>query len=215
MVSQVWWLGLLLAALTGLVLWGMFQTLRAQKALRAEQALQAEADAAHRRGLAEQDRWLEAHRDVLEAEIARLRDDAGQVDQALGQQVRALERQMGGERAAHWREVQALRWQCDELSGLLAAARTDLLSIRTAPACERLGGEADAYLQACPACDVLREEVNNLRALLDHSDTAQAALQHRANVLEQQMATGQRQLEALRHGRPCAPIPLPLMCPVA
>lgn len=283
-IGQVWWLNLLLAGLTGLVLGQLFQ------ALRERQARLAEIDAVHRRCWAEQDRWLEEHmqqseaaetdrldalarvqvlgqscdealqalarsqadRDSLDAEVAWLRDDAVRADQALRalteardeglqtierlrremdgaraghcqaeqalcQQMLALERQMGGERAAHRREVQALRVQCDELSELLAAVRADLLVAQMKPAPERqaLQVDAEAHRQVCQARDALRDEVSKLLDLLDQSDTAQAALQHRANVLEQQMAIGQRQLEELRQGLPREPARLPLMRPVA
>ncbi|MEX8493122.1 hypothetical protein [Sphaerotilus sp.] len=235
-IGQMWWLDLLLAGLTGLVLGGLFQ------ALRERQARLIERDAVHRRCWAEQDRWLEEHtqrseadRCGLDAEISQLRNDASRADQALRElteardqslqtvervrremegaragycqaeqalchQMRSLERQMGGERVAHRREVQALRVQCDELSELLASARADLLAVQAKQIHERqaLQVDAEAHRQVCQARDALQDEVGKLLDLLDQSDTAQAVLQHRANVLEQQMAIGQRQLEALR-----------------
>lgn len=285
-IGQWWWLDLLLAGLTGLVLGGLFQ------ALRERQTRLAEIDAVHRRCWAEQERWLEEHaqrseaaeldrldalaqvqalghardeallalalaqgeadRGGLDAEIARLREEAArseqalqdlaeardqslqtiervrremdsaragyrQAEQALCQQMLSLERQVSGERAAHRREVQALRVQCDELNELLAAARADLLAAQAKQAQERqtLQVDAEEHRQVCRARDALRDEVRKLLDLLDQSDTAQAALQHRANALEQQMAIGQRQLEELRQGQPREPARLPLMRPVA
>lgn len=140
-----------------------------------------------------------------------------QAEQALCQQLLSLERQVSGERAAHRREVQALRVQCDELNELLAAARADLLAAQTKLAHERqiLQVDAEEHRRVCQGRDALRDEVSKLLDLLDQSDTAQAALQHRANVLEQQMAIGQRQLEELRQGLPRELARLPRMRPVA
>ena len=134
-IGQVWWLNLLLAGLTGLVLGQLFQ------ALRERQARLAEIDAVHRRCWAEQDRWLEEHmqqseaaetdrldalarsqadRDSLDAEVAWLRDDAVRADQALQalteardeglQTIERLRREMDGARAGHCQAEQAL-WQ--------------------------------------------------------------------------------------------------------
>ncbi|WP_338413970.1 hypothetical protein [uncultured Sphaerotilus sp.] len=228
-IGQGWWLDLLLAGLTGLVLGGLFQTLRER------QTRLTEIDAVHRRCWAEQDRWLEEHAQQSEAEIARLREDAARADQAvreltedrdqqlqlvervrremdgaragycqaeqaLCQQLLSLERQVGGERTAHRREVQALRMQCDELNEQLAAARAELLAMQAKQARERqtLQVDAEEHQQVCQVRDDLRAEVSKLLDLLDQSDTAQAALQHRANALEQQLAIGQRQLEDVR-----------------
>jgi len=237
-IGQGWWLDLLLAGLTGLVLGGLFQTLRER------QTRLSVIDAVHRRCWAEQDRWLEEHAKQSEAEIARLREDAARADQAvreltedrdqqlqlvervrremdgaragyrqaeqaLCQQLLSLERQMGGERTAHRREVQALRVQCDELNEQLAAARAELLAVQAKQAHERqtLQVDAEEHQQVCQVRDALRDEVSKLLDLLDQSDTAQAALQHRANALEQQLAIGQRQLEELRQRLQREPAP--------
>jgi predicted flap endonuclease-1-like 5' DNA nuclease len=135
-----------------------------------------------------------------------------QAEQALCQQLLSLERQVSAERSAHRREVQALRVQCDELNELLAASRAEWLLVQAKQAREResLHVHAAEHQQVCEARDALRDEVRKLLDLLDQSDTAQAALQHRANVLEQQMAIGQRQLEALRLGPRGEPVRTPL-----
>lgn len=126
-----------------------------------------------------------------------------QAEQALCQQLRALDRQVAAERTAHRREVQALRMQCDELGERLAAERQ-------APRIE-----TELYQQVCETRDNLRQEVRKLLDLLEQSDTAQAALQHRANVLEQQMALGQRQLEDARQALERAREWMPVVRPTA
>ena len=77
-IGQVWWLNLLLAGLTGLVLGQLFQ------ALRERQARLAEIDAVHRRCWAEQDRWLEEHMQQSEAAETDRLDALARV-QVLGQ----------------------------------------------------------------------------------------------------------------------------------
>lgn len=121
-------------------------------------------------------------------------------EQALCQQLMGLDRQMAAERTAHRREVQALRVQCDELNELLAAVRQELATTQTqqVQAHQRLQVDVDQHQQVCQSRDELRDEVVKLLDLLEQSDTAQAALQHRANVLEQQIVIGQRQVEDLR-----------------
>jgi predicted flap endonuclease-1-like 5' DNA nuclease len=231
-VGQVWWLDLLLVNLLGLLLGSLFATLRARK------VHQVHLDAVHRNCWAEQDRWLEEHesriataeqerldaknraqsaeleRDHLRAELelgmerVRREMDGARVgyckaEQALCQQLLAMDRQVVAERTAHRREVQALRMQCDELGELLAAER------------QTLRVDADQHRQVCTARDNLRHEVGKLLDLLEQSDTAQAALQHRANALEQQMALGQRQLEDARQALERERIRMPTMRPVA
>jgi predicted flap endonuclease-1-like 5' DNA nuclease len=214
--GQVWWLDLLLVSLTGLLLGGGFTLLRGR------QVHLAELDAVHRRCWAEQDRWLDEHearfaaadqermeslscaqaagqernqlRDEHEQALDRVRREMDgarvgycKAEQALCQQLLSMDRQVAAERTAHRREVQSLRVQCDELGELLAAERQ---TVRV---------DADQHRQVCEARDNLRQEVGKLLDLLEQSDTAQAALQHRANVLEQQMVIGQRHLEEARH----------------
>lgn len=209
--SQGWWLvDLVLAGLTGLLLGWTGQCLHGRK------RQQIEIDAVHHRCWSAQDQWLAEHEAQL-SDLARERGEAltqkqalteardqdlkvieqvrremeharaghSQAEQALCQQLMAQDRQVVAERSAHRREVQALRVQCDELNELLGACRTELL----------------AHQQVCQTRDELRQEVTKLLDLLEQSDTAQAALQHRANALEQQMTLGQRQLEALRQSR--------------
>lgn len=265
--GQGWWLDLLMAGLSGVLLGGVVQ------ALRSRQQQLAQIDAIHRRCWAEQDRWLDEHEarmadavdeqagaqarelalvqardealsslsqsqsavERLEAEVAHLRSEAegtgqalhsltvarddslkaaeqlrremdgarvgySKAEQALCQQLMALDRQVAAERTAHRREVQALRIQCDELNDLLAAVRLELAAAQTRSLDELSTPwvEAAEHQQVCQARDELRDEVVKLLDLLDQSDTAQAALQHRANVLEQQIVIGQRQLEDLR-----------------
>jgi predicted flap endonuclease-1-like 5' DNA nuclease len=220
--SQGWWLvDLMLAGLAGVLLGWAGQRLHGRK------RQQAEVDAVHHQCWAAQDRWLMEHETQL-ADLQRERDEAvvreqslteardqglkaieqvrremdsaraghSKAEQALCQQLMALDRQAGAERTAHRREVQALRVQCDELNELLAACRMELLAAQGQPF------DLDEHQQVCRSRDELRGEVAKLLDLLEQSDTAQAALQHRANVLEQQMVLGQRQLEALRQAQP-------------
>lgn len=213
--GQVWWLDLLLAGLVGGWVCGWFAVLRARK------VHQIALDGVHQRCWAEQERWQAEHQYRLEqaeregadrlaraeaaeqalAEVGQEHEQAigrvrremdaaragyRQAEQGLCQQLLALDRQVAAERAAHRREVQALRMQCDELNERLAAERQ-------APRIE-----AEQHQQACESRDSLRQEVATLLDLLEQSDAAQAALQHRVAVLEQQSALGQRQLEEAR-----------------
>jgi hypothetical protein len=215
-LAQMGWLEGWMVALAGVALGGWLGTLWAGH------AHQRALDTAHQRcwdaqasWLAEHDaQWRQALQDsqtaqeraaaaeqvlahgqrVQEETVMRVRREldaarAGnrQAEQALCQQLLAQDRQMAAERSAHRREVQALRLQCDALGERLVAER-ELPRI-----------EALQHQQVCEHRDRLREEVAKLLELLEQSDTAQAALQHRANVLEQQMVVGQRQLEELRH----------------
>jgi len=170
-----------------------------------------EAEIAHLRAEAEGTgqvlRSLTAARDdsvkaaeQLRREMDGARAGYSKAEQALCQQLMSLDRQVAAERTAHRREVQALRVQCDELNDLLAAVRLELANAQTRSLDELPGTliEPAQHQQVCQARDELREEVVKLLDLLDQSDTAQAALQHRANVLEQQIVVGQRQLEDLR-----------------
>lgn len=216
MLAQVWWLEgwwmvLAGAALGGwlAVLWAGHAHQRAldavhQRCWDAQAAWLAEHDTQWRQALqdsqAAQERATAVEQMLAQAQhaqedtVARVRREldgarAGyrQAEQALCQQLLAQDRQMAAERSAHRREVQALRLQCDELGERLVAER-QLPRI-----------EALQHQQVCDSRDRLREEVAKLLELLEEADTAQAALQHRANVLEQQMVVGQRQLEELRH----------------
>jgi hypothetical protein len=231
-LGQVRWLDLLFVGLMGLLLGGLFESLRMRK------FQQAKIDAVHRRCWSEQDRWLNEHeaksatveQERLEAlaqaqaavqERDQARDAHGQAvervrremdaaragycraEQALCQQLLSLDRQVAAERTAHRREVQALRMQCDELGEMLASERQ---AVRV---------DADQHREICGARDQLRQEVTKLLDLLDESDTAQAALQHRANVLEQQLALGQRQLEEARHALKSERARAPVLRPVA
>ncbi|WP_293993888.1 hypothetical protein [Sphaerotilus sp.] len=231
-LGQMGWLGVLLGGLVGGLLGSVLQTLRLR------QLHLVEIDALHRRCWAEQDRWLEEHEARLDTaeqdrvaalaqaqaavqacdlasevhtqamdRVRREMDGARvgycQAEQALCQQLLSMERQVAGERTAHRREIQALRMQCDELGERLAAERQ----------MERI--DVDRHQQVCEARDGLRAEVVKLLDLLDQSDTAQAALQHRANVLEQQMALGQRQLEEVRQALERERSRSPVMRPVA
>ncbi len=215
-LAQVWWLDLLLVALAGAALGGWVCMLRAGH------VHQRVLDAVHQRCWDAQVIWLAEHETPLQQarqdchaandraevaeqvlvqvrtehqeSVARVRREldgarAGhrQAEQALCQQLMAQDRQMSAERSAHRREVQALRLQCDELGERLVAERQ-------APRIE-----AQQHQQVCDIRDSLRQEVAKLLDLLEQSDMAQAALQHRANVLEQQMVLGQRQLEDVRH----------------
>jgi predicted flap endonuclease-1-like 5' DNA nuclease len=230
--GQVWWLDLLLVNLAGLLLGGLFASLHARR------SHLTELDAVHSKCWAEQDRWLEEHeaqsaaaeqarlealhlvqaavqeRDQISSDreqaLERVRREmdgarAGycKAEQALCQQLLSMDRQVAAERTAHRREVQALRVQCDELGELLA---TERLMLRV---------DADQHRQVCTSRDNLRQEVGKLLDLLEQSDTAQAALQHRANVLEQQMVLGQRQLEEVRQALERERTRVPLMRPVA
>lgn len=214
-VGQVWWVDLLLVHMVGLLLGGMFATLRARRVHRLD------LDSVHRSCWAEQDRWTAEHEDQLavavqerqaaldlaqaaqqerdqirsegEQALERVRREMegarvgySKAEQALCQQLLAMDRQVAAERMAHRREVQALRVQCDEFSELLAAERQ---SVRV---------DADQHLQVCTARDSLRQEVAKLLELLEQSDTAQAALQQRLNAQEQQLVTSQRLLEDTR-----------------
>lgn len=119
----------------------------------------------------------ERDRQIAAVEQMRRQMDAAraghrQAEQALCQQLLALDRQIAAERTAHRREIQALRDQCDELREDAARARGELVT--------------------------LREEVAKLLGLLDEADGAQAALQLRATAQEQQLQAGQRQVEELR-----------------
>ena len=224
--GQGWWvMDLVLVGLAGLLLGWMVQCLHGRKRQQAEidaihhrcwaeqdhwlaehEAQMAGLERDRREAVAREQVLIEAGEQGLKAieQVRREMDSArashSQAEQALCQQLIALDRQAGAERTAHRREVQALRVQCDELNELLAACRTDLLAAQTRPAAEPPAPQIDpdAYQQVCHARDGLREEVTKLLDLLEQSDAAQAALQHRANALEQQMMLGQRQLEALR-----------------
>jgi predicted flap endonuclease-1-like 5' DNA nuclease len=233
-LGPVWWLDLLLVNLAGLLLGGLFASLRARK------VHLAALDAVHHQCWAEQDRWLEEHeaqsvaaeqarrealylaqvavqerdqiRGDLEQAMERVRREMDgarvgycKAEQALCQQLLSMERQVAAERTAHRREVQALRVQCDEFGELLATERQ---TVRV---------DAEQHRQVCASRDNLRQEVGKLLDLLEQSDTAQAALQHRANVLEQQMVLGQRQLEEVRQAleRERTSVRMPLMRPVA
>jgi predicted flap endonuclease-1-like 5' DNA nuclease len=214
-VGQVWWVDLLLVHMVGLLLGGVFATLRARRVHRLD------LDSVHRTCWAEQDRWTAEHEDQLavavqerqaaldlaqaaqqerdqtraegEQALERVRREMegarvgySKAEQALCQQLLAMDRQVAAERTAHRREVQALRVQCDEFSELLAAERQ---SVRV---------DADQHLQVCTARDNLRQEVAKLLELLEQSDTAQAALQQRLNAQEQQLVTSQRLLDDTR-----------------
>lgn len=237
-VGQVWWVDLLLVHMVGLLLGGMFATLRARQVHRLD------LDRVHRACWAEQDRWTAEHegqlatavqerqaalalaqtaeqeRDQIRAEgdqaLERVRREMegarvgySKAEQALCQQLLAMDRQVAAERMAHRREVQALRVQCDELGERLAAERQ---SVRV---------DAEQHLQVCTTRDNLRQEVAKLLELLEQSDTAQAALQQRLQAQEQQLVTSQRLLEdtrqALEHERERADgcTQLPAMRPVA
>lgn len=229
--GQVWWFDLLLVNLAGLLLGGLFVSLHARR------VHLAELDAVHRKCWAEQDRWLEEHeaksvateqarlealdlaqaaaqerdqiRGDLEHAMERVRREMDgarvgycKAEQALCQQLLSMERQVAAERTAHRREVQALRVQCDELGELLAMERQ---TVRV---------DAEQHRQVCASRDNLRQEVGKLLDLLEQSDTAQAALQHRTNALEQQMVIGQRQLEEARHALERERARLPMVRPV-
>lgn len=119
----------------------------------------------------------ERDRQIAAVEQMRRQMDAAraghrQAEQALCQQLLALDRQIAAERTAHRREIQALRDQCDELHEETARARGELVT--------------------------LRDEVAKLLGLLDEADGAQAALQLRVTAQEQQLQVGQRQVEDLR-----------------
>lgn len=110
------------------------------------QRVRAHLDAHQRQCWTEQDHWLDEHQarlQALEGELPALRqvrDEAvwreaelqrevealqaarRHVEQALGQQLVQQDRQIGGERAAHRREVEALRSQ-------LAAARAEVAQL--------------------------------------------------------------------------------------
>ena len=211
-LGQVWWFDLLLVHGMGLLLGAVFATLRARK------VHQCAVDDVHRRCWTDQNRWLAEHEGELtqavqdrqaaleharaveqerdqirtegESALGRVRREldgarAGyrQAEQALCQQLLGMDRQVAAERAAHRREVQALRVQCDELSDLLATERQ---SVRV---------DADQHLEVCTSRDGLRQEVGKLLELLEQSDTAQAVLQQRLAVQEQQLVASQRQLE--------------------
>ena len=214
-IGQVWWVDLLLVHVVGVLLGGLFATLRARK------IHQLALDTVHRTCWADQDRWLQEHEGALATalqerqtalELAQTVQQEGdqlrtegalaldrvrrelegaragycQAEQALCQQLLAMDRQVAAERSAHRREVQALRVQCDERNELLAAERR---SVRI---------DADQHLQVCASRDSLRQEVGKLLELLEQSDTAQAALQHRLIAQEQQLGVSQRQLEDTR-----------------
>ncbi|MFM2345755.1 MAG: hypothetical protein RL654_508 [Pseudomonadota bacterium] len=82
------------------------------------QRVRAHLDAHRRQCWTEQDHWLDEHQDRLQALEAERRH----VEQALGQQLVQQDRQIGGERAAHRREVEALRCQ-------LLAARAEVVQL--------------------------------------------------------------------------------------
>lgn len=160
----------------------------AEEAARAQAALVQERD----RGVVA----MEQIRRELDATRASHRH----AEQALCQQLLGLDRQVGAERSAHRREVQALRDQCDEWRAEAAGARAEVLALRERHAGERLAWQArlDEADHACASRDALRQEVGKLLGLLEEADGAQAALQARVQTLDQQAQLSQRQLDDLR-----------------